>query len=79
MFSTSSFTCVAIFAISDMAFSENFKFTPSVAINSSYCLIKLFSGSFRILIKSSLFKADSSTLLGNLPWSSGRRSEGFAT
>ena len=79
IFSTSSLTFVAIIAISDTASSENDNFTPSVAINSIYCFIKLFSGSLRILIKSSFPSAVSSTLFGNLPCNSGRRSEGFDT
>ena len=48
-------------AISEIAVSVIFKFTPSVAISSTYCLIKLFSGSFKIFTKSSLDKGDNSS------------------
>ena len=56
----------------------NSKFTFSVLRSSLYCLIKLLSGSFRILLKSSSFNASNSTLIGSLPCNSGNKSDGFA-
>ena len=79
IFSTSSLTLVAIEATSDIASSEKFRFTPSVEMSSTYCFIRLFSGSFNILIKSSFPNAFSSTLLGRRPCNSGSKSEGLAT
>ena len=77
IFSISSLTFAAISAISDIESSLKTNSTPSLDISSTYCLSRLFSGSLRILIKSSLFKAESSTLFGNLPCNSGKRSDGF--
>ena len=57
----------------------NSKSTFSVWSNALYCFIKLLSGSLSILLKSLLVKASSSTLIGNLPCSSGNKSEGFAS
>ena len=62
-----------------MPSSVNSKSTFSVLSNALYCLIKLLSGSFKILLKSSLFNASSSTLIGSLPCNSGSKSEGFAS
>ena len=78
IFSTVEFTSLATVAIVSIPSSVNSKFTFSVFKRALYCLIKLLSGSFKILLKSSLFRASSSTLIGNLPWSSGNKSEGFA-
>ena len=57
----------AIFAIVSIPSSVNSKSTFSVFSKALYCLIKLLSGSFKIRLKSSLFNASSSTLIGNLP------------
>jgi len=48
-------------------------------MRASYCFIKLLSGSLSILIKSSLVSGFNSTLIGNLPCSSGNKSDGFAS
>ena len=53
--------------------------TFSVFKRATYCLIKLKSGSLKILLKSSLVNASSSTLMGSLPCNSGSKSEGFAS
>ena len=78
MFSTVAFTSEAMFAIVSIPSSENSRSTFSVFNKATYCLIKLKSGSLKILLKSSLVSASNSTLIGNLPWSSGRRSDGLA-
>ena len=67
MFSTLEFTSVARLAIVFIPSSEKSKSTFSVFSNALYCFIKLLSGSLRILLKSSLVKASSSTLIGSLP------------
>ena len=66
-------------AIESIASSVTSSVTPSVAISAMYCLIRLASGSVRIRRKSFFVKGCSSTRIGNLPCSSGRRSEGLAT
>src|SRR5207237_277111 len=63
-------------ARSPMFFSTNAA-SPSVRISASYCLMRHASVSVRMRRKSSSFKGDSSTLIGNLPCNSGKRSEGF--
>ena len=70
--------CVDISAIASIASSVNSRVTFSVPRSAVYCLIKLLSGSFNILIKSSFVKALNSTLIGSLPCNSGNKSEGFA-
>jgi len=67
IFSTVELTSVAREAIVSIPSSENSKSTFSVFNRALYCLIKLLSGSFNILLKSSLVKASSSTLIGSLP------------
>ena len=67
IFSTVELTSVARQAIVSIPSSENSKSTFSVFNRALYCLIKLLSGSFNILLKSSLVKASSSTLIGSLP------------
>ena len=62
-----------------MPSSENLRLTFSVFKSALYCLIKLLSGSFRILLKSSSLRAFNSTLIGNLPCNSGNRSDCFAS
>ena len=57
MFSTDEFTSLAICAIVLIPSSVNSKSTFSVFKRALYCFIKLLSGSFRILLKSSSFKA----------------------
>ena len=79
IFSTLELTSVARLAIVSIPSSENSSSTFSVFNNALYCFIKLLSGSLRILLKSSLVKASNSTLIGSLPWSSGNKSEGFAS
>ena len=79
IFSTVVFTSEAIFAMASIPSSENSKSTFSVFNNATYCLIKLKSGSLNILLKSSLVKASSSTLIGSLPCNSGSKSEGLAS
>ena len=79
IFSTVVFTSEAILAIASIPSSENSKSTFSVFNNATYCLIKLKSGSLKILLKSSLVNASNSTLIGNLPCNSGNRSEGLAS
>ena len=79
IFSTVAFTSDAILAIVSIPSSENSRSTFSVLSNATYCLIKLKSGSFNILLKSSLVKASSSTLIGNLPCNSGSKSDGLAS
>ena len=79
IFSTVEFTSDAILAIASIPSFENSKSTFSVLSNALYCFIKLLSGSLRILLKSSLVKASSSTLIGSLPWSSGNKSDGLAS
>ena len=79
MFSTVALTSEAIFAIVSIPSSENSRSTFSVCKRATYCLIKLKSGSFKILLKSSLVKASNSTLIGSLPCNSGSKSEGFAS
>ena len=79
IFSTVVFTSDAILAIVSMPSSENSSSTFSVFNRAIYCLIKLKSGSLKILLKSSLVKASSSTLIGNLPCNSGNKSEGLAS
>ena len=78
IFSTDALTSDAIFAIVSIPSSENSRSTFSVFNKAMYCLIKLKSGSFKILLKSSLVKASSSTLIGSLPCNSGSKSEGLA-
>ena len=72
-------TYEAILAIASIPSSENSNSTFSVFKRATYCLIKLKSGSLRILLKSLLVKASSSTLIGSLPCNSGSRSEGLAS
>ena len=79
IFSTLEFTSVARLAIVSIPSSLNSKSTFSVFKRALYCLIKLLSGSLRILLKSLLVKASSSTLIGSLPCNSGNRSDGFAS
>ena len=79
IFSTVAFTSDAILAIASIPSSENSRSTFSVFKRATYCLIKLKSGSLNILLKSSLVNASNSTLIGNLPWSSGNKSDGFAS
>jgi len=79
MFSVEELTLYAISAISSIAFSEKFTFIPSVDNKALYCLIIDASGSVKIRLKSATLKDSSSTLIGNLPWSSGIKSEGLAT
>ena len=76
MFSTDEFTSAEILYIYSI-FSK-LQINVLSFSNSLYCLIRLLSGSFSILLKSSSFKAFNSTLIGSLPCSSGSRSEGFA-
>ena len=78
IFSTVAFTSEAILAIASIPSSVNSSSTFSVFNNATYCLIKLKSGSLRILLKSSLDNASSSTLIGSLPCNSGSKSEGLA-
>ena len=68
-----------MFAIVSMPSSENSSSTFSVFKSATYCFIKLKSGSLKILLKSSLDNASSSTLIGNLPCSSGSKYDGFAS
>ena len=70
---------IAIFAIASIPSSENSRSTFSAFKRDMYCLIKLKSGSLKILLKSSLVNASSSTLIGSLPWSSGNKSDGLAS
>ena len=79
IFSTAVFTSEAILAIASIPSSENSRSTFSVFKRATYCFIKLKSGSLKILLKSSLVKASSSTLIGNLPCNSGSRSDGYAS
>ena len=79
IFSTVAFTSDAMFAIVSIPSSENSSSTFSVFNNATYCLIKLKSGSLKILLKSSLVNASNYTLIGNLPCSSGNKSDGFAS
>ena len=79
IFSTVALTSDAIFAIVSIPSLENSRSIFSVFNKAIYCLIKLKSGSFNILLKSSLVKASNSTLIGSLPWSSGNKSEGLAS
>ena len=79
IFSTVAFTSEAMFAIASIPSSENSKSTFSVFNKATYCLIKLKSGSLKILLKSSLVKASNSTLIGNLPCNSGSKSDGLAS
>ena len=78
IFSTEELTSADILANISMPSSVKTKFTLSVFNNSLYCFIKLLSGSFKILLKSSSLRASSSTLIGNLPCNSGNKSEGLA-
>ena len=78
MFSTVELISVDSFASISMPSSEKSKSTSSVLSNALYCFIKLLSGSFKILMKSSSVKAFNSTLIGNLPCNSGKRSDGLA-
>ena len=64
IFSTVLLTSLAIDAIKSIPSSLKLSSTFSVFNKALYCLIKLLSGSFKILLKSSLFKASSSTLIG---------------
>ena len=57
----------------------NVSVTPSVASSSTYCRMRAFLGSVRMRTKSARVKGSSSTRIGNRPWSSGMRSDGFAT
>ena len=79
IFSTLVFTSDAMLAIASIPSSENSSSTFSVFSRATYCLIKLKSGSLKILLKSSLVKASSSTLIGSLPCNSGSKSDGFAS
>ena len=72
-------TSEAIFAIASIPSSENSRSTFSVFSKAMYCFIKLKSGSLKILLKSSLVRASSSTLIGSLPCNSGSRSDGLAS
>jgi len=72
-------TSVANFAIVSIPSLGNSRVTFSVSKSALYCLIKLLSGSSKILFKSSLVKAFNSTLIGNLPCSSGNKSDGLAS
>ena len=72
-------TSAEILANISMPSSVNSRLTFSVFNNSLYCLIKLLSGSLRILLKSSSLSAFNSTRIGNLPCNSGNKSEGLAS
>ena len=78
IFSTLALISVANFAIVSIPSLVNSRSTFSVSKSALYCLIKLLSGSSKILLKSALVKALNSTLIGNLPCSSGNKSDGLA-
>ena len=78
MFSVASFTCQAISAIRRSPSAVNESATCSAPSNAAYCSVREQSGSVRMRRKSSTPSAASSTRMGNRPWSSGMRSEGFA-
>ena len=78
IFSTEELTSADNFANVEIPSSVNSRSTFSVFNKALYCLIKLLSGSFKILLKSSSFNALNSTLIGKRPCSSGNKSEGLA-
>ena len=67
MFSTEAFTSAETLAIKSIPSSVNSSSTFSVFSKATYCLIKLLSGYFKILLKSASDKAFSSTLIGKRP------------
>ena len=67
IFSVSSLTSLAMAAISSTASDVNTSSMPSVARSAIYCLIKAFSGSQRIRLKSSLVRPVSYTHLSDSP------------
>src|SRR4030067_742186 len=77
MFSVRSFTSQAIPAIRSTASGVMGSKTPSVASSSVYCRVRDPCGSVRIRTKSSRVRGSSSTRMGNLPCSSGIRSDGL--
>src|SRR4030067_22554 len=77
MFSVRSFTSQAIPAIRSTASGVMVSKTPSVASSSVYCRVRDPCGSVRIRTKSSRVRGSSSTRMGNLPCSSGIRSDGL--
>jgi len=77
MFSVRSLTCQAMSAIFLMPFWVKFMSTFSVFIRALYCSVSDAVGSVKILMKSFVVSALSSTLIGRRPCSSGMRSEGL--
>ena len=78
IFSVLSLTCHAALAKAWMPSSLNETSTPSVANKAMYCSVNDAFGSVKILTKSLVVNACNSTRIGNLPYNSGIKSEGFA-
>ena len=77
IFSSSELIINAFSEISFRASSLNIISTFSDLIKAVYCFVNEFLGSFNIFKKSSCVRLSNSTLIGNLPWSSGIKSDGF--
>mmetsp|Transcript_11879 Transcript_11879/g.34785 ORF Transcript_11879/g.34785 Transcript_11879/m.34785 type:complete len:223 (+) Transcript_11879:194-862(+) len=77
MFSTSRLICVASLAIRHLASSVNSSCTPSVNMRAHCCLMRLGSGSVRMVYMSFSVSGLSSTRIGRRPCSSASRSDGL--